>query len=156
MRRVSLGNRLFDVHPLGQAMDEAFDRLYQVGFAGALPQLDSAFKDAAHDYFDKKGETDTGAHDHFFYGFAPLWIYYRSIWRFDWAEDIWRISLEIVLDWERAHAGKRIDKGVPYYFWAITALLIGKIERGYVLAHQAADDRVLRVQATEAAQSTVV
>jgi hypothetical protein len=140
MRRVSIGQYQFDLHPLGQAMDAAFDRLYREGFAGALTQLDGGFKHAAREYFDSKDITDTGAHDHFFYGFSPLWIYYRSVWRVDWADEIWRIALEPALDWERAHVGKRIDKGVPYYFWAMTALLIGNIDRGYVLAHQAAEE----------------
>lgn len=143
VRRVSIGNRLFDVHALGQRLDAAFDSLYgQVMLGHAQPQLDGEFRSAALEYFD--GFIDSvhapAAHDHYFYGFSPLWIYFRNIWRFDWAEDIWRMALEPAQEWERTHTGHQVDKGVPYYYWAITALLLGRIDSGYVLAHQAAEE----------------
>jgi hypothetical protein len=124
-------------------MEAAFDRLYEkVIVAGADPQLDVEFRAAASEYFNSYiGSVDApAAHDHFFYGFSPLWIHFRSSWRVDLAEEIWRIALDPAQEWERTHSGNLIDKGVPYYYWAMTALLLGRIDRGYVLAHQAAEE----------------
>ena len=144
MRRVSIGNFLFDVHPIGQqTMEAAFDRLYQsVIVAGAQPQLDSEFRAAASEYFDSYiGSPDApAAHDHYFYGFSPLWAYFRGKGRLDLAEEIWRMALDPAREWEGTHSGQQIDKGLPYYFWAIAALLRGSIDSGYVLAHQAAEE----------------
>jgi hypothetical protein len=50
------------------------------------------------------------------------------------------MALNPALEWEGTHPGQQIDKGVPYYFWAIAALLRGSIDGGYVLAHQAAEE----------------
>jgi len=124
-------------------MDAAFDRLYEKAIvAGAQLQLDCEFRAAAFQYFDSYiGSPDApAAHDHYFYGFSPLWVNFRSTWRFDRAEEIWQMALDPAQEWERTHSGQQIDKGVPYYFWAITALLRGSIDSGYVLAHQAAEE----------------
>lgn len=141
---VSIGNFLFDVHPLGQqTMEAAFDRLYEsVIVAGARPQLDSKFRAAASEYFDSYiGSPDApAAHDHYFYGFSPLWVYFCDKGRLDLAEDIWRMALDPAREWEGTHSGQQIDKGLHYYFCAIAALLRGNIDSGYVLAHQAAEE----------------
>lgn len=144
MRKVSIGHLVFEVHPLGQpTLEAAFDRLYEsVLGAGTKPQLDDEFRSAASQYFDSYiGSVNApAAHDHYFYGFAPFWNIFRSNWRFDLAEEIWRIALDPAQEWERTHSGQLIDKGLPYYFWATTALLLGRIDTGYVLAHQAAEE----------------
>ena len=144
MRRVSIGRFEFDVHPLEQqTLEAAFDRLYKsVMIEEAEPELDSEFRTAASQYFDRYvGSPDApAAHDHYFYGFSPLWAYFRGRGRLDWAEKIWQIALDPAREWEDAHSGQQVDKGVPYYFWAIAALLRGSIDSGYVLAHQAAEE----------------
>jgi len=141
VRKVSIGSYPFDIHPTNTALEAAFDRLYaRVIVAGGRPQLDREFRDAAHDYFDSKAITDYGAHDHYFYGFAPLWAIFRGNWRFDLAEGIWRLSLEPVHEWEQAHPGLEIDKGLVYYFWATTALMMGNIDSGYMLAHRSFEE----------------
>jgi hypothetical protein len=124
-------------------MDAAFDLLYEkVIAAGAQPRLNIGFRAAASQYFDSViGSVHApAAHDHYFYAFSPLWVHFRNTWRFDWAEEIWRTALDPAQEWERTHPGQQIDKGVPYYFWAMTALLRGSIDSGYVLAHQAAEE----------------
>ena len=144
MRRVSIGKFVFDVHPLGQqTMETAFDCLYQkVMVEEAEPQLDREFRAAASQYFDSYvGSPDApAAHDHYFYGFSPLWAYFRGKGRLDLSEEIWRMALDPAREWEGMHSGQQIDKGLPYYFWAIAALLKGSIDTGYVLAHQAAEE----------------
>jgi hypothetical protein len=124
-------------------METAFDRLYQkVMVEEAEPQLDREFRAAASQYFDSYAGNPNApaAHDHYFYGFSPLWAYFRGNGRLDWAEEIWRMALDPARDWEGAHSGQQIDKGLPYYFWAIAALLRGSIDIGYILAHQASEE----------------
>lgn len=124
-------------------MEAAFDRLYEtVIIAGAQPQLDSEFRAAAYEYFDSYTNSPDApaAHDHYFYGFSPLWAYFRGKGRLDLAEGIWQMALDPAREWEGMHSDRQIDKGVPYYFWAIAALLRGSIDSGYVLAHQAAEE----------------
>ncbi len=139
-----MGKFIFDVHPLGQAnLEVAFERLYEkVMVARAEPELDAEFRTAASQYFDSyvSSVNAPAAHDHYFYGFSPLWAYFRGNGRLDLAEYIWQMALDPARKWEGAHSGQQIDKGVPYYFLAIAALLRGSIDSGYILAHQAAEE----------------
>lgn len=61
----------------------------------------------------------------------------------DQAENIWELALEPAIEWEEKNKGKRIHKGGPYYFWGMTAIQRGDIDRGYALMHQALEEDVL-------------
>src|SRR6202044_3581791 len=54
----------------------------------------------------------------------------------DEAEHIWEQALQPAQHWEQTHQGQHLHKGTPYYFWAMTALLRGHIDHGYLLIHQ--------------------
>ena len=58
------------------------------------------------------------------------------------AEHIWDLALRPALEWEQESrvSGLRIHKGTPYYFWGMTALLRGDLDRGYCLIHQAVSE----------------
>ncbi len=51
--------------------------------------------------------------------------------------------MESTIEWEENNKGKRIHKGGPYYFWGMTAIQRGDLDRGYVLMHQALEEDVI-------------
>ena len=120
---------------LGQSMDEAFDRLYDSLFGGVSPNLED-FREAALKYFDTVSG-DSTRQDEYFVCFTPVWNFYLADGKRGDAEGLWRLALDPVLLWQNANPGQFIHKGTAYYFWAMTALLQGGIDRGYILMHQA-------------------
>jgi len=50
--------------------------------------------------------------------------------------------VECVTEWERTNPTKHIHKGTPYYFWGMTAVLGGDLDRGFLLMHQALSEDV--------------
>lgn len=119
-------------------MDQAFERLYAAYF-GNVPLPWDEFTAAALQYFDNNvGASAAG--DRYFCSFTTVWIPILNEGRFEQAEHVWEQALQPVLQWEKAHRGQRIHKGTAYYFWAMTALLRGDIDHGYLLIHQSFDE----------------
>ena len=56
------------------------------------------------------------------------------------AELVWERALEPAIAWEQANPGKFLHKGTAFYFWAVTALLRGDLDRGYLLMHQGLEE----------------
>lgn len=121
-------------------MDEAFDRLYAAYF-GIVPLPWGEFTAAALQYFDNNVGTAT-AHDAYFNNFTVIWRSIVDAGRLSQAERVWVQALHPAQQWEQAHQGQRIHKGTPYYFWAVTALLRGDVDHGYLLVHQGVDEDV--------------
>jgi len=139
-RVIIIGGREIIIEALGQPIDKAFDQLHAAYFGNTpLPWED--FEAAALQFFDNNPR-DWTAHDNYFTAFTIIWSSIRDTGRYDHAEHIWKRALEPALRWEGAR-GQRIHKGSPYYFWAMTALMRGDIDQGYLLAHQAVDEDVL-------------
>jgi hypothetical protein len=115
-------------------MDQAFDRLHAAYF-GNIPLPWQEFIAAALQYFDDN-PSNAPAHDAYFNNFTVIWRSVMDSGRFDQAEHVWEQSLQPALQWEQTHQGQQIHKGTPYYFWAMTALLRGDTDRGYLLIHR--------------------
>ena len=99
------------------------------------------FSDTAKVFFTlRSGSYD--AHDKYFTNFEIVWRYFLSLGRLGEAEHIWDLALRPALEWEQESrvSGLRIHKGTPYYFWGMTALLRGDLDRGYCLIHQAVSE----------------
>jgi hypothetical protein len=124
------------VGSLGPEMDAAFDRFYPELVNGVL-SLTTEFNDSAHKYLDSTG-SDPAATDRFFNCFTPIWNLYLQFGRLDLTQRLWPLALQPVEQWEDTH--HRVHKGTAYYFWAMSSLLEGNIDRGYVLAHQAVEE----------------
>lgn len=141
-RKVLIGDKVEIITSrLGQPMDEAFDRLY-AAFFGKAPMLGDEFQVAALQYLDTHSG-DATAHDRYFNCFTVIWNPLVSAGRLDLAENLWTFALGPVQHWEQAHPGQLVHKGTPYYFWAMTTLLCGNLDRGYVLMHQAFQEDAL-------------
>jgi hypothetical protein len=127
---------------LGQAMDDAFDRLYTALFEAKLQPVDDEFRAAAFQYFDNyiNDGNAPAAHDHYFNCFTPIWNAFMSSGRLNDAEKVWELAAEPVQQWEANHPGTLIDKGTLCYFWGGTALLRGDLDRGYLLIHQSFEE----------------
>jgi hypothetical protein len=142
MRTVLIDGRVpMTTYALGQAMDDAFDQQYAAFFENSF-KLSDEFKTASLKYFDDYANSPhaPAAHDHYFYCFTVIWNALRSAGRLEEAERIWKLAHEPAQEWEQAHPGQAVDKGALYYFWAMTALLRGSMDRGYVLMHQSVQE----------------
>ncbi|MDP2996961.1 MAG: hypothetical protein Q8N47_05690 [Bryobacterales bacterium] len=134
-RTIIIGGREITTEALGQPIDSAFDRLHEAYFGNlALPWQE--FSDAALQFFDGN-PTPSLAHDAYFNTFTVIWQNFLNQARYDDAEHIWGLALQPAQQWEQARPGRRVHKGTPYYFWAMTTLLRGDTDKGYLLIHQA-------------------
>lgn len=141
-----MGGRQYVLPSLSPEMDEAFQKLH-AGFLSNVPYDVRAFRAAAHKFFDSC-IGDPGKHDSFFNCFTIIWQNMLQSHDRDAADGLWQLALEPALAWELAHAGNRIHKGTAFYFWGMTAILKGDLDRGYALMHQALEEDV-RTHGTE-------
>lgn len=135
-----IGGRQFSLESLEPQIDREFVALYAAFLSSSAYQLDSLLA-VAHCYFSTPSTT-THNHGQFFNNFTILWQNALSAGHFDEAERIWLMACNIAWSWERNNPGKLIHKGTPYYFWGMTAILRGDIDRGYALMHQALEEDV--------------
>jgi hypothetical protein len=52
------------------------------------------------------------------------------------------MALSPVLEFEMNNPGREAHKGTAYYFWGITSILKGDIDKGYTLMHQAVEEDI--------------
>ena len=136
------------INELGQPLDRAFYRLYEAYASNvALPWQE--FVDAARQFFDAHPEP-SAAHDEYFNNFTVIWQTLLNQARYGEAEHIWELAVQPAREWEQAQPGRRVHKGTPYYFWAMTALLRGDTDKGYLLVHQAVDEDIKTLGAQDA------
>jgi len=137
-RKVIIGGSTLTMGVLGQPLDGAFDRLHGAYF-GTTPYSWEEFDAAAQEHFTN----DPNVADKYFTNFTILWSKNLQTGNFAQAEEVWKRALQPALDWEQAGPNRRLHKGTPYYFWAMTALLRGDTDHGYLLAHQAVDEDII-------------
>lgn len=135
---VETGERRFLIEDLGELMNSQFLRLYDSRFSGRDFDL-AGFTSAAVGFFDQN-DSNQDAHDGFFNNFTVIWTAFLKQGRFKDAKNLWGLALNIAHEWEDQNQGKRIHKGTPYYFWGVTCILQGDLERGFLLMHQALEE----------------
>jgi hypothetical protein len=96
------------------------------------------FDDAAFAFFDEKG-ANPGAVDEFFNAFTPLWTQRLAVGAWGPAATVWTWALRPALAWESSRA-QRLHKGTAFYFSAMTAILAGDIDGGYLYAHRGLEE----------------
>ncbi|MFH2102478.1 MAG: hypothetical protein ABIJ39_03880 [Chloroflexota bacterium] len=126
---------------LDPAMDQCFVDLHAAYFSNQPLQWDY-FKSQAATFFDKN-HSDYQITAGYFHNFTIIWKRYISEGLWDLAEGIWKLALEPVIEWESVNKGKRIHKGSLYYFWGMTVIQRGDLDRGYALMHQALEEDVI-------------
>jgi hypothetical protein len=139
-RTIILGGREIVISALGQPIDIAFDGLH-AAYLGQLPLPWEEFEKAAQAFFDST-PANWSAHDAYFNNFTVIWRNFLNAGNFAHAEHIWQRALQPAQRWEEANPTQRIHKGTPYYFWSMTALLRGHVDRGYLLIHRAVQEDI--------------
>ena len=125
------------IKSLSPEMDVEFSEFYQAVFRGASPDADG-FDAAARSFFDSQGG-DAGKVDDFFNNFTPVWTTFLAQGRNTKASSIWEWALRPAREWERI-SQSRLHKGTAFYFSAMTAILAGDLDAGYLYAHQAFEE----------------
>jgi hypothetical protein len=123
--------------PLTPSMKAAFVPFYEDTVNGVEP-ASGTFDEAAFAFFDEKG-TDPGAVDEFFNAFTPLWNHRLATGTLGAGAVVWAWALRPVLAWESSR-GRRLHKGTAFYFSAMTAILAGDIDGGYLYAHRSLEE----------------
>ena len=130
----------FEIKDLGPSLNEQFVLLYESWLRGTTFDKEK-FVTEALSYFDAR-VGDWAAHNHYFESFTPIWRRLLGTGLFAQAEDIWTLALYSADQWESVRTSHRLHKGTPYYFWAMTVILRGDIDRGFLLMHQAHDEDI--------------
>jgi len=135
-----ISGQTFSIEGLDPSLDQEFVNLHGA-FLGTSTYGWGSFVAAAQTYFSQPA---VGDHQHglFFNNFTILWQHFLGAGQFDAAEQIWRMACDTAWVWETSNQGRLIHKGTPYYFWGMTAILRGDIDRGYALMHQALEEDV--------------
>ncbi len=137
-----IGEQIFQVEDLGEPINSQFLGLHQSHFYGCGFDLTN-FKKAAIGFLGDN-EGDYSIHDKFFGNFTIIWGALINQGSFRKAEQLWIMALSVAYELEQR--GKRIHKGTPYYFWGVTCILNGDLEKGFLLMHQALEDDKKRHQ----------
>jgi hypothetical protein len=137
-----IGGQSISIESLDQIIDDKFISLHAAYFGREALKW-ASFEETAKSFFTKFPDPKSGMHDKYFNNFTVIWRSYLASRSFDRAEEIWRRALSPAISWERENPDKRIHKGTPYYFWGMTALERGDLDKGYALMHQAVTEDAL-------------
>jgi hypothetical protein len=122
----------FEMKPLTPALDAAFLKIYTSGDWQDLPP-------AARQFFNSDLASRDKC-DNFFENFTPAWSPLLKAKDYSGAERVWEQALDPAVAWEQSNPDKLLHKGTAFYFWAVTALLRGDLDRGYLLMHQGLEE----------------
>jgi hypothetical protein len=139
-----IGERMLYIDDLGESMNSQFLRQYESHFSGRGFDL-IKLRCEALNLFDHS-DGNYHAHDGFFNNFTIIWQGFLNNGLFKNAEHLWDLALNIAYEWENKNQNKRIHKGTPYYFWGVTCILNGDLEKGFLLMHQALEEDKKRDQ----------
>jgi hypothetical protein len=135
-----MSGQFFSLAALSPSMDEAFQRLHAAFLSSATYDPREFAGEAAH-FFDCCPR-DLTKHDTFFNNFTLIWRRLVSSGNLQSAEQIWELAVAVAKSWEASRPNARIHKGTPYYFWGMTSILRGDLDRGYAFMHQAVEEDV--------------
>lgn len=136
-----MGGREISLIHLGRDIDKMFFNLHAAYFSNR--PIDLAELETATIKFFNIHPNLSFIHNEYFQNFTIIWKHFLSMHNYLEAEHIWEIALKPVLKWEKQHPNNRIHKGTAYYFWGMTTLEHGDLDKGYALMHQAVEEDVL-------------
>lgn len=134
----NVGEQMFQIENLGESMNSQFLKLHECHFSGRGFDL-TKFRNETLFFFDQS-EGNYHDQDGFFNNFSIIWQVFLNQGRFKNAEHLWDLALNIAYEWKIKNQNKRIHKGTPYYFWGVTCILNGDLEKGFLLMHQALEE----------------
>lgn len=134
-----IGRNRFFLNNLNPSLNEQFKNLHKAYLSGGTFEWNK-LENSSHDFFDDTYD-DYKKVDSYFNNFTPVWKSLLSQGLFGKAEEVWKDSLRIAIEWEENNDA-RIHKGTPYYFWGMTSILSGQIDKGFFLMHQALEEDI--------------
>lgn len=141
--KLIISGRVFEINCLDPLLDREFTHLYG-SYLGQETMNWSDFEHAVLKFFsDNSGRSLYERHEAYFTNFTKIWNRFLNIGNYDEAERLWDLALSPALSWENSNPGKPIHKGTPYYFWGMTAILRGDIDKGYALMHRAVQEDIM-------------
>lgn len=135
-----LNGRTFTINSFSEEINEFFLDLYSSYF-GSKPFEWNKYINLIHTFLTTTPDRD-GIHNKYFTNFSPIWKHLLNNGQFLEAELIWQFALEPIIFFEKKYPGREIHKGSVYYFWGITSLLGGDLDKGFLLMHQAVEEDV--------------
>jgi len=132
--------KYYELKDLDPKIDNEFVRLNS-SFLSNHPYKWDDFKSESTKFFDKTLK-NSKIHDDFFNNFTIIWQNLLKSGKYDEAETIWTMALSIAIEWEMKNPNQFIHKGTPFYFWGVTVILRGNLEKGYSLMHQALQEDI--------------
>ncbi len=133
--------------PLDDEMDQAYSALYTAFLNDSHHDLKNLvenilppFKEATFAFFDRNA-TSNPLQDKFFSNLTIIWNQYFLNGRLGEAQAFWQRILQITREWEQ-QTNTRIHKGSAFYFWSVTAILQGELDKGFFLMHQAVEEDI--------------
>ena len=128
--------------------DRAFEQLFRgffsdpsADFQRLLQEHLPPFEQAMLAYFDRNAQSNP-LQDRFFTNLTTVWKRYFDQGRLTEAKGFWNRIVSTTRSWED-RTGHRVHKGSALYFWAVTAITQGEIDKGFLLMHTALEEDIL-------------
>lgn len=135
-----MGGQVFTLEDLNAQMNGAFIDLIGAFFSDHRCGLNE-FESKADQFFTEN-DGNIPIQDKYFNNFTIIWKRFVKQGNLENAESLWQLALRPALKWESQHQNRFIHKGTPFYFWGMTAILKGDIDRGYILMHRSVQEDV--------------
>jgi len=145
------GNRIIHIEgwlPLDRETDAAFLALFTAffrdptaDFQALLGQHLPTFERAMLAFFDNNAQSNP-LQDRFFTNLTTIWKRYLDQGRLSEAKAFWNRIVSTTIAWEE-RTGHRVHKGSALYFWAVTAIIQGETDKGFLLMHAALEEDIL-------------
>lgn len=135
---ILMNGRVLSLYEFDPLTDKAFCDLHG-SYLGNIPYKWEDFEQIAIEFFNGSGN-GADNHDKFFTNFTIIWRNFLDIGNLNEAERIWERALRPAFAWEKQHPNGHIHKGTPFYFWGMTSILKGDLDRGYALMHRSVEE----------------
>ena len=136
--QVSQGFVVGGFNDLGNDITNQFKAFYNTFFALGLIQLTQDFLNESERtflLFDKKQRVSLG--DAYFNNFTVVTGKLLSNGQYGAAFSLWTQILSFVKDWEKKNKSKRLHKGTPYYFSAVSSIMQNDFDAALISMHNA-------------------
>jgi hypothetical protein len=134
--------------PLDAEADGAFRSLFEgffsdpdADFKTLVENLLPTFEPSMLAYFDRNAQSNP-LQDRFFTNLTFIWRRYFDQGRLSEAKAFWNKIVATTRTWE-GRTGHRVHKGSALYFWGVTAIVQGEIDKGFLLMHSALEEDIL-------------
>lgn len=119
-----------------EPIDDEFEKALLFLKQGKLI-FDKSFKQALFEFFDKHKNDPHEVHDALFNNFSLFWYQVGNISSPLLAWNVYKKILSFVHEWEENNKPHKLHKGTPYYFYAVSCILMEDLDKGLLLMHQA-------------------